>query len=383
MRCGELESVGGGMKRCASVLICVVVAVAFVAAPASAKRDPHLDRATVDCAAGTSCSISWPVPVTPLTIFAGTSASAIDHSKPVARSLGNETALTVSGLDPSERYYFELVLGSGRKGTVVADRSLHLESAPNARDIGGYATKDGHHVKWGVVFRSDEISKLTDADVAKMANFGIKIVCDFRGPSEVQSRGADKVPAGAQLVSLPVLDTSHDLAATIQNAITSKDFAAQQRLLGNGRAEKILTNAGPFLVSGVPARKAYRALLQRLTDPASLPALTHCTAGKDRTGWSTAVILTALGVPKSTVMRDYLLTNELSKDKNAQTLRSVTPLMQDPQLLVPLLEVRPEYLNASFAEVKKKYGTFDNYLREGLGITKSDLAKLKKNLLTD
>jgi protein-tyrosine phosphatase len=368
------------MKRIGFGLLSAFVTVGLVATPATAKKVPLVKGASADCSAATSCTITWDDP-SDLTIFSGSAVDAIDHSSPGTTAPGN--SVTISGLDPTTRYYFELVPTGAKTGTIVADRSLHLESAPNARDIGGYETKDGHHVKWGVVFRSDEISKLTDTDTAKMAGFGIKIVCDFRGTSEVESRGADKVPAGAELVSLPVLDEGNTLAADIQDAITSKDFAAQERLLGNGKAEKILADAGPFLVSGSPARKAYTALLDRLTDPASLPALTHCTAGKDRTGWSTAVILTALGVPKATVMQDYLLTNELTKDKNAQTIKSVTPLMQDPQLLVPLLEVRAEYLNGSFAEVKKKYGTFDGYLRKGLGVSKADLAKLKKNLLTD
>lgn len=368
------------MKRFGFTLLSACVVIGLVATPAAAKKTPVVKGAVADCSAGSSCTITWDDP-SDLTIFSGTAVDAIDRS--AAGTAASGSSATISGLDPTKRYYFELVPTGAKSGTVVADRSLHLESAPNARDIGGYATKDGHHVEWGVVFRSDEISKLTDADVAKMANFGIKIVCDFRGSSEVQSRGADKVPAGAELVSLPVLDESNHLATEIQDAITSKDFAAQERLLGNGKAERILVDAGPFLVSSSPARKAYGALLDRLIDPASLPALTHCTAGKDRTGWSTAVILTALGVPKATVMQDYLLTNDLTKDKNAQTIKSVTPLMQDPQLLVPLLEVRAQYLNGSFAEVKKKYGTFDSYLRKGLGVSKADLAKLKKNLLTD
>ena len=322
------------MKRVAFVGLSALLAVGLVAAPASAtataKSSPSVTGAVADCSAGTSCTITWTSPPS-LTVF---QSNDPDTFAAGSKGVTGTGTVTVSGLDAAKRYYFDLVPDGAKRGLIVADRSLHLESAPNARDIGGYTTADGHHVKWGTVFRSDAISKATDADQAKLANFGIKIVCDFRGESEIQADGADKLPPGAELVSLPILDASNDLSDTVRTAITSKDFAAQEQLLGNGKAAKILTAAGTFLVGSKTARKGYRALLERLTDPASLPALTHCTAGKDRTGWSTAVILTALGVPKKTVMQDYLLTNDYTKEKNANTLKSVSSLMQNPQLLL-------------------------------------------------
>src|SRR5581483_11240770 len=201
------------MKRASFLLLSIAVVIGFVAAPATAKKAPAVKGAVADCSAGTSCTITWDDP-SDLTIFMGNAVDAIDHSGSGTAAPGN--TITITGLDATKRYYFELVPSGAKTGTVVADRSLHLESAPNARDIGGYETADGHHVKWGVVFRSDEIAKLTDADAERMANFGIKIVCDFRGDSEIQSRGADKVPAGAEYVNLPVLDPNNTLATDIQ-----------------------------------------------------------------------------------------------------------------------------------------------------------------------
>lgn len=372
------------MKRllCSVAAACVAASLVGVA-PALAKAAPPIEGAVADCAAGTACTITWTTVAPQVDVFAGTSVDDIDTTVPVATANGTQT-VTVGGLDPAKRYYFALKAG-GAKGlsAVVADRSLHLTSAPNARDIGGYATKDGHHVKWGTVFRSDAISKADAADLAKLDALGIKIICDFRGPSEVQADGADVPVSGAEPVSLPIFDATNDLNAKLRAAITSGDSAAQEALLGGGRGAQILTDAGRFLATRAAANKGYRMLLERLTDSASLPAFTHCTAGKDRTGWSTAIILSALGVPKKVVLEDYLLTNQYTKAKNASTLQSVQSLMADPSLLAPVLEVRPEYINASFAAVKKKYGTFDAYLRKGLGISKADLAALRRNLLTD
>lgn len=370
------------MKRAGLVLLSATLVLGFVASPATAGEPASsaVEGPVVDCSAGTSCAITWDDP-SDLTIFSGTAVDAIDHDAAGLDAPGN--SFTVTGLDPNLRYYFELVPTGAESGTVVADRSLRLPTAPNARDLGGYETKDGHHVKWGSVFRSDEIVELTDAELVRLSNFGIKLVCDFRGQAEVDKRGEDQLPTGAEYLRLSVLDPSDTLPTDVENAILDKDFEAQERLLGNGRAERLLAEGGEFLVSAKPARTAYTALMDRLTDPASLPTFTHCTAGKDRTGWSTAVILTALGVPKATVMEDYLLTNEYSAEKNAGRIEDATPLMEHPEYLEPLLEAREEYLEGSFKAVKKDYGTFANYLRKGLGVSKSDLKKLKQNLLTD
>jgi protein-tyrosine phosphatase len=371
------------MNRIALLVAATATAVSLVGvAPAGAKSPPRVEEAAADCTAGTSCTITWTSSGSPIRVYEGTDPDAIDTSTPVATVDAGQT-VTVGGLDPTKRYYFALKAGDAKgPGTVVADRSLHLASAPNARDIGGYETKDGHHVKWGRVFRSDAISKAEAGDLAKLDALGIKLICDFRAPSEVAADGVDVPVAGAENVSLPIFDPDNDLSAKIRAAITGRDAAAQEALLGNGKAEQVLVDAGTFLAGDPVAKKNYQALLERLTDAKSLPALTHCTAGKDRTGWSSAVILSALGVPKKIVVEDYLLTNEFTKEKNASTLKSVESLMADPSLLLPVLEVRPEYIAASFATVKKQYGTFDNYLRKGLGISKAEFAKLKQNLLT-
>jgi protein-tyrosine phosphatase len=369
------------MKRITLLIAATVTASSLVAvAPAAAKAQPKVTGAVADCTAATSCTITWEKPAARVTIFLGTSVDTIDTEA----TASDQQTVTVDGLDPSKRYYFELKVGDAKgPGTVVADRSLHLTSAPNARDIGGYATTDGHHVKWGTIFRSDAISTADATDLAKLDALGIKLICDFRAPSEVEEDGADVPVAGAENVSLPIFDADNDLSAKLRGAITSGDTAQQEALLGNGKGAQILVDGGTYLAGDPTAEKNYRALLERLTDPASLPAFTHCTAGKDRTGWSTAIILSALGVPKKTVVEDYLLTNEYTKEKNASTLESVESLMADPSLLLPVLEVRPEYIAASFDAVKKEYGTFDNYLRKGLGISKAELAELRKNLLTN
>jgi protein-tyrosine phosphatase len=217
-------------------------------------------------------------------VYAGTDPSAVGTSDQVGS--GKSTgSVHVTGLAPAPRWYFELVPAKGGS-LVVADRYLHLASAPNFRDVGGYRTTDGRWVKVGKLYRSDGLDKLTDADTATAQALGIKLVCDLRTVYE-RSKGADKPIAGAENVQFDVAGDS-DTTKLLTEAVTSGDPALQQRLFGDGKAEQLLIDAGHSLVSSDSAKAAYTAMFERLANPASLPTVFHCSAGKDRTGWAAA-----------------------------------------------------------------------------------------------
>ena len=132
-------------------------------------------------------------------------------------------------------------------------------------------------------------------------------------------------------------------------------------------------------VSAPNSQAGYKVFFERIEDPNNLPTVLHCSAGKDRTGWASAAVLSALGVPKATVMQDYLASNDYLKEKNEKTLAQTGALI-DSALLEPVLTVKAPYLNASFDEVKSKYKTFDKYLA-AIGVTKADKQQLQDELL--
>ena len=135
------------------------------------------------------------------------------------------------------------------------------------------------------------------------------------------------------------------------------------------------------LVSKPSAINACRSLFRLALDPGSQPLVHHCEGGKDRTGWATSALLTALGVDRGTVMRDYLATNDYLAARNAAALADQTPAMA--ARLKPFLDARAEYLKAAFDEVTARFGTFDAYLRDGLGLSEQALERLREALLTD
>jgi protein-tyrosine phosphatase len=326
--------------------------------------------------------ISWRAPrVRHIRIYAGSDPANVGREALVGRGGGNGQ-VSVANLTPGLRWYFALVPDHGDP-LVIATRSLHLSTAANFRDAGGYRTADGKWVRMGLAYRSNGIGNLTDEELTQLERLNIQVVCDLRTADEIR-RSPDRVPHGATDVSADVLADDADLirgmmsGAGAQNAKDgqqSPNPGAQHAALSRKDLEQRIYRDFVRLPS---AQNAYRSLLERLADPAALPTVFHCTAGKDRTGWAEAVFLTILGVPRSTIVRDYELTNKYLR---ADALKIVRQSMSSsaPSKIV----ADPAALAAAFDEVDRDYGTFDDYVRRGLHLSDETLAAIRQNFLAD
>ncbi|MGW1225510.1 tyrosine-protein phosphatase [Streptomyces sp. NPDC001515] len=348
----------------ASSLALAAALLAGLAAPTAATAAPHspaashgripFTAATVTARDDGSYTVEWKAPgVRHVTVRAG--------GRTVA-SGGATGRVTVRGLPASDRQWFDLVPAHG--GALhLADRLIRLEGAVNFRDAGGYRTTDGHWVKMGEVYRSDALDRLTPADLAKLRRLSIRTVFDLRTESE-RTAAPDRVPAGAKPVVADVLAGSPTFTAMPSTA---------------AEAETMMADGEKFMVSGASAKAAYRTVFAGLGDDRSRAVVFHCTAGKDRTGWANAALLTALGVPRSTVMADYLASNDYRAEANAAALAAM-PAAQ-AAAYKPLLDVRPAYLNSGFDEVSRAFGSFTTYEKEALGLDAKTLRALKSDLL--
>ena len=316
--------------------------------------------------------IDWQAPgVRRVTVFAGASPDSIDRSRPVASGEAG-AAITVGGLDPGHRWYFALVPDRGAE-LVVAERSLRLETAPNLRDAGGYRSADGRWVRMGIVYRSDQLDRLDDGDLARLAALDLGTVVDLRTRTE-REREPDRMPAGADHV---VLDVAADAAGSVGG-----DMRQAMSMIAAGRGAELLTTANRDFVIQPSARSAYAGLLTRIaTQDRGL--LYHCTAGKDRTGWASAVLLSLLGVPRETVMQDYLASNVYLAEKNRATLAAVarSGTAMDPAHLETVMTVRASYIEAAFAEVDRRHGSMEAYAHDALGIDAEALERLRARML--
>ena len=179
-----------------------------------------------------------------------------------------------------------LLVVPGAAQRLGVDRHVSLEGARNFRDIGGYATSDGRRVRRGLLFRSDALAQLTESDYQALARLNIETVCDFRQDWEKQ-RAPTRWPGrnAPELLSLPnPAQAGPSYLELLANGATAADMAAYM-LRGYE------TNVAEYAPS-------YAATLRRIVN-SDRPVLYHCTAGKDRTGLFTALLLSFLGVPRS------------------------------------------------------------------------------------
>ncbi|MEU8759131.1 tyrosine-protein phosphatase [Streptomyces sp. NPDC048659] len=259
-------------------------------------------------------------------------------------------------------------------------RQIPLQGAVNVRDLGGYPTYDGARVRHGLVYRGDHLGKLTDTDLGVLGGLGLARVIDFRIPLEVQSDGADRLPPGPALVSRPVTDNG--LYGQLLAAIGSRDPVRQEEMLGGGRAAAFMSGVYRTFVTDPANRARFGATLRELAAPGAGPQLHHCTSGKDRTGWTSWLLLTALGVPDRLATDDYLASNTFRAANDARVREGLRQagLMRNPDLIIPLQEVRQTYLDTARTELRTAYGSVFRYLTEGLGLDLRTLAGLRERL---
>ncbi|GAB2680741.1 tyrosine-protein phosphatase [Nocardia goodfellowii] len=261
-----------------------------------------------------------------------------------------------------------------------ADRPMGLAHAPNARDIGGYPVTGGGKLTFGQVFRADALDAIDAAEQARLEALKITVAIDFRSPAEVAA-APDKLPASIARIELPVYDPANDFFIMISQLIGAGP-EKQQQALGNGKAAEIMRTYYRWFVTDPSARGQFAAALRGVaTTPG--PILYHCTAGKDRTGVLTGIIMAALGVAKGQIYKDFLESNDTLAAENEALLSALEArgLIKDRSLLVPIVGVQRDYLEAFFDQVDQTYGSFDTFLGAGLGIDAATLEALKTKLV--
>jgi protein-tyrosine phosphatase len=258
----------------------------------------------------------------------------------------------------------ERVRPMGQPGDPLS-QSLGIASVPNLRDVGGCLTRDGHVVRTGLVYRSSQLGRVTSEDLERMAALGLK--CDFDLRTDEEAAACpDELPPRVERVPLNVFADAEQAAPAL-DALLDNPAEANARV-GGGRMDALLERAYRAFVSLPSARQAYGQLFASLADRDRLPALFHCTAGKDRTGWAAAALLTLLGVPKETVMEDYMRSNDYMLPHYRPVIDRFVAAGGEPAIVAAIFGVKPDYLEAAFGEVDERHGTIERYFAEGLGI---------------
>jgi protein-tyrosine phosphatase len=262
-----------------------------------------------------------------------------------------------------------------------AQRHVPLDGQSNFRDLGGYQTADGREVKWGEVFRSGELPRLSDADVDRLDALGVRSVVNFLTPAEIEQRGEDRLPDGVREIEAPIAGAGDDLALLVLEARKTGDFSGIPPEL-NADIHRILITE---------AEEEYATLLRAVADPANRPLVFHCSHGVHRTGTAAAILLSVLGVPWETVRDDYLLSNHYRADEIDRRLAELRALAAESQGVPPdavdttnmeaFYRLQGAYIDASLEEAVHQHGSMEAYAREGLGLTEAEIEALREQLL--
>ena len=213
-----------------------------------------------------------------------------------------------------------------------------LTGVKNARDLGGISTDSGAAVRPLRLLRTARLNRPTEADLAWLASIGLRTVVDLRQPFEIEAWP----------------DNLGDLPVERVNVAPSLDSE------GSG------TFFDLYLAWLDGSGHAFADAVHALAEPGALPALVHCTAGKDRTGVLVALLLDVLGVAEKAIVADYLVSNER--------------LTTDPGDITFQHPISEELISGSLAHVRARYGSAEGYLLAH-GVSGEEIAALREGLL--
>ena len=293
----------------------------------------------------------------PWVLYAGKSAETIDLSSPIMR--GKEGGMFNLNVPNSIRMYFQLEMNRGT--AILAERQLPMEGGYNFRDLGGIKNKEGRYTKWGKIFRSDDLYHLTDSDLKYLSSIPLVSIVDFRSAEEIQN-APDRNPAS--------LKENYPYSIN-PGSLMSLSLSASNEKITPAQVDSMMMLLNRLLVIDPEIIGKYRDFFGLLQNENNIPLLFHCSAGKDRTGMAAALVLFALGVDEEVIFNDYLQSNQYLSGKYADMIA------QNPETK-SLFEVKPEFLQAGLAEIKKVYGSVEVYLTDILHV---DLTKMKNMYL--
>ena len=257
-------------------------------------------------------------------------------------------------------------------------RLISVDGASNFRDFGGYPTASGKTVRWRQLYRSSNLSELTDMGLETFESLGIRMVIDLRSSSEIESN-PDRLPQGVDWQNIKLEESS--IGAALVQALQTGDTSGLE-------FDKLVQSYAEFYISNV---EQYGELLPLVMSSDNRPIYIHCTSGASRTGFTVALIQLMLGVTEVWVMDDFLLTNEIIASDIQETVESFRemiiantgqePTEEDMENLTNFATMHSEYLQAALDQVVEEYGSFDNFIRDGIGITDGQRSAFRASLL--
>lgn len=252
---------------------------------------------------------------------------------------------------------------------------IPLSGCRNFLDLGGYAVDAQHVVRPGMIFKSGRLEGLTDEDIEKFSALHIKTVVDLRSPDEIHNH-PDRLPEN-QPPNQVHIQMSH-------NGLGRAEVEEVLRLAVSGKLDTHQHMIAAYREFPQVSAAQLRQVFDLLLDDAALPVLIHCTAGKDRTGFVSAMILGALGCPERVIRSDYLAYNQGELAVRAQRYAAsyhALGIQVSVEQTYPYMTVHPDYINALLETIAAKWGDIPSYITSEVGLSDQDLQSFRKRMI--
>lgn len=289
-------------------------------------------------------------------------------------------------LQPYLEEIFRFYEGADQPVTKEA-QALLVTGIENARQLGGYETADGRHVKRDVLLRTAKLSDAPSEELAALKDiYHLGVVVDFRTLAEREGAPDPEID-GVDNIVLDVLDESSRTGAGAAIAGIYENGGAEpaEVMLNIIRSGCVSERMYADMAFDPAAEKGFRDFFRILLENGGQKAvLWHCSGGKDRTGAAAVLLLLALGVNKETALRDFELTNEFLREKIAYMESRAAELTDDPEEIAwvkDLTGVNRKYMEKLLDTLEEKYGSQERYLTEGLGLDRTELEQLREMYL--
>lgn len=285
---------------------------------------------------------------------------------PIKTSQIADQVTVINPSSPDIREYFILKTTSAYSG-IITNRHIDMNNVKNFRDLGGYFTKMDTQMKWGMIFRSGDLSSATLYDQEKIRRLNIKTIIDFRTTST-----ANKYPIlvhpNIKKISIPI---------TQMDSNTFEEMMKDKNLTQSDAVRKIQDSYISIVENN---KKEFSQLFNLLVDVDNYPILISGSLGKDRVGIVSFFILSALGIPQNVIINDYLLSQgHINASKIVGDAQSKPEYFQEA--VTAIFSVRPSYINYTIDYINQKYGSIDNYIEKELGLSNQNRNLIRKYLL--
>jgi protein-tyrosine phosphatase len=260
----------------------------------------------------------------------------------------------------------------------------------NARDLGGYIMQDGRRLRDGMLIRSAHLADASDEDLQYLSSIPISKVIDFRKDIEMNGK-TDRMVPGAEYIRLEI-----DASGKIVSQATedekrlftgNKQFDVKKFMVMaafNPMAQRIAQQMYPNLTNDPECRKQFKQFFRLILDTANGAILYHCTQGKDRTGFASALILAALGADRDTIVADFDATNRVYEEDVRQCCQNVLLMggkENEIATVKSFLGANTDNFIKALESIDREFGTMEAYLKGPIGLTDQDILSLRERYL--